>query len=222
MSGVLGVISNAGIQFGVAAAGIAGGGLENILVRPHRQISPLNGPVIIPDCVIEETGRDDLQITEHPVEQGSVISDHAYKRPYEVTLRWSWTNSGKLASIIKSAIGSGTLPTFSQAFGENDVSDIYRTLVALQETREVFALTTGKRIYINMLLASLSMTTNNTSEYSLMIVAVCRQVIMVQTQVTAANPGTNSVVQSGNQQPTQVSPGQNAVLDAKFQTLGFA
>lgn len=221
MSGAL----NVGIQVGVAAAGILGGGIESILIRPYRRITPGDGSaIIIPDCVIEETGRDDLQITEHPVEQGSVISDHAYKRPNEVTLRWAWTNSGKLASTIKTALGTlGSpagfqLPTFSQAFGEGNVSEVYQSLVGLQNTRTPFTLMTGKRQYIDMLLASLSVTTNNTSEYSLMVVAVCRQVIIVSTEVqtAASNAGNNSTVQSGDQQPVACSPAQNNLLNAKL------
>jgi hypothetical protein len=37
--------------------------------------------VIIPDVVVSEKHSDTLEITEHPVETGAAISDHAYKRP---------------------------------------------------------------------------------------------------------------------------------------------
>jgi soluble lytic murein transglycosylase-like protein len=42
--------------------------------------------MIIPDVVVSEKHSDTLEITEHPVETGAAISDHAYKRPSEVVM----------------------------------------------------------------------------------------------------------------------------------------
>jgi hypothetical protein len=39
------------------------------------------------DVTIEEQHSDELNITEHPVETGSPISDHAYMTPPEVTIK---------------------------------------------------------------------------------------------------------------------------------------
>jgi hypothetical protein len=36
--------------------------------------------------VVSEKHSDTLEITEHPVETGAAISDHAYKRPSEVVM----------------------------------------------------------------------------------------------------------------------------------------
>lgn len=144
-----------------------------LLLRTQRFIS---GPFgfILPDCVVEETGRDDLQITEHPVEVGSVIADHAYKKPFEVTLRWSWSNSG---------------------YYETRVQDVYQQLLALQgPPPSLISVTTGKSRYDNMLVVSLSVTTNNTSEYSLQAVMVCRQVIIVSTQAAQIAPASSQAV----------------------------
>jgi len=141
--------------------------LQNILIRPYRGIMPkTGGAMIAPDCSIEEVSRDDLQITEHPVEEGSVINDHAFRRPAEVTLRWAWTNAGKFD------------------LGESFSKQMYASLRKLQGPPAMgFDLYTGKRTYKNMLIASLGVTTNNTSEYSLMVVAVCREIIVAKTQV---------------------------------------
>jgi hypothetical protein len=158
-----------------------------VLFRVPRLIIG-GGGVIIPDCVVEETGRSDLMITEHPVEIGSVISDHAYSKPNEVTLRWSWTNSG---------------------VGEGFVQAIFAQLKALQVARIPFTLYTGKFVYTNMLFASLGETTNVASENSLAIVAVCREVIIVSTQSVTEAPQSAQAIPSsttGTSSAGSVSP----------------
>lgn len=176
----------------------ATGALQAVFVRYPRFIAGSLG-MIIPDAAVEEVGRDDLQITEHPVEGGvvngvaiGVISDHAFKKPREVTLRWSWTESGR---------GEG----FSQL--------MYDALLRLQASRTPFSLYTGKSSYRNMMIASLSATTNAASEYSLVSVMVCREVIIVSTQTVAlpsqaaqSDPKNTSSVQSrGSVAPVPVS-----------------
>src|SRR5260363_275132 len=56
--------------------------LQSVLIRARRCIGE-----IVPNVVIEEVHQDALTITEHPVEQGAAIADHAYVRPAEVVMR---------------------------------------------------------------------------------------------------------------------------------------
>lgn len=55
---------------------------EPATLRPHRSI----GGVTF-DVVVEEQHEDTLEITEHPVEHGANISDHAFMKPASVTIR---------------------------------------------------------------------------------------------------------------------------------------
>lgn len=63
-------------------------GLQSILIKPARTIGP-----IIAQVTIQEVHQDTLEITDHPVEMGAVISDHAFKRPAELTITCAWSNS---------------------------------------------------------------------------------------------------------------------------------
>lgn len=72
---------------GFVAAG-AQLGLQSIVIRPARKIGPLSAQV-----TISESHSDELEITQHPVEQGAAISDHAFKRPAELTIVCAWSNS---------------------------------------------------------------------------------------------------------------------------------
>ena len=169
----------------VAVAANAVGGFASNLLGPVsiRQGRSIGG--LIPDVVIEESHRDELTITEHPVEQGAAISDHAFKQPAEVTARYGWSNS---AATLAGGI-AGVLGVTDAA--APDVSEVYQTLLALQESREPFDLITGKRVYADMLIRSLQLHTDATSENALMVTVTMRQVIIVQTRTTNLKPAAN-------------------------------
>lgn len=158
---------------------------EPVMVRPRRSIGGL-----YPNVVVEESHEDSLEITEHPVEQGAAINDHAFKKPEAVTIQGGVTDS-------------------SQSGGEKPSQEFYDKLLELQKKREPFDIVTGKRLHKNMLLESLTVVTGIDTENSLLFTAQCREVILVKTQVAAvpprrnhANPGkTGGVEDKGQKQP---------------------
>ena len=148
---------------------------------------------------ISEQERDELTITEHPVEQGAPINDHAYKRPSEVTIKAGWS------AAVAGDLGDG--------------NGMYGTLLSWQAALHPFDLVTGKRTYSNMLIQNLVVTTDNHSEWALMADITCRQVIIVKTKATKAainnNPGAQADPKSnatpdnkGEQQATSVGSGK--------------
>lgn len=127
------------------------------------------------DVTIEEKHKDELQITEHPVETGTPISDHAYKEPPELTMKVGWSESaGKLNGIVGNTILSETTGLVA----------VYETLQALQDNHVRLIVSTGKRLYTNMLIKSLSCTTDMQSENSLMIDITFKKVVITQTRDT--------------------------------------
>lgn len=153
-----------------------------ITIDPKRSIGS-----IVAHVTIEEVGNDELQITEHPVELGANITDHAFKKPAELIVRCGWSNAS-LAGVIAGVKGLITALQGGDAFGSDYVSGVYNQLLALQESRIPFDVTTGKRLYTNMLMRSLGVTTDEHSEYTLMVTAVFKQVLIVQTQATTLPP----------------------------------
>lgn len=192
-----------GTVAGVAAN--AAGGLFNALFMTRRSIGG-----IIPDVTIEEHHTDTLTITDHPVEQGAMITDHAFKNPAEVTMYVAWSN----ASLLLSSIVSGSL------FGGklDDVNDLYGRLLELQESRVPFDLVTGKRTYNNMLIKQISNTTDADSENALFLSIHMRQIIIVETAAVLLAPtsdqeapeDTGPVENGGTQQPIE-STNQSAL-----------
>lgn len=96
--------------------------------KPARKIGS-----IVANVTIDERHEDRLVITQHPVEQGAQISDHAYKMPASVVLRVAWSNSvppppaggGGLLSGV-----AGVLTSFVQGAVGNAVSRVTDRLIA--------------------------------------------------------------------------------------------
>lgn len=212
-------------------------GLGSIRLRPRRGFYPVNGgdvgPMqpLIAHATLEELHRDDLEITEHPVELGAPIADHAFKRPAEVIIRCGWSDSppgspglvgaalgvaGVVAPVVGAAIGGLKTVTVAQSLlsgnAPKQARAIYAQLLELQNARIPFDVYTGKRVYKNMLFKTLGATTDAAHENSLLVTAVCRQVILVSTStvkvpVNASAQGmpekTSPIVNAG---PKQLKP----------------
>lgn len=158
---------------------------------------------IYADVTVEESHRDEVIITQHPVEGGGVITDHAFKRPAELEIRCGFSNSS--AGYV------------------GYVQEQYRALLALQLARQPFTVYTGKRRYRNMIIRGIAVATDGHSENILMATVALQEIIIVSTQTTGgqqtsntASPGSNgdqanpastgSVTNGGSVSTTDVGP----------------
>ncbi|MEM5419635.1 phage baseplate protein [Paraburkholderia ferrariae] len=164
------------LQTGIGLAASVGGELVNAFFSPKRSINSAMGSFSL-YVTLEERHHDELVITDHPVEQGAAISDHAYKKPSELTMTIGWSNSN-LSSIASFQFGNYSRST-------------YQDLLDLQKSRTPFDVSTGKRKYSNMLIQSLDTTTDAKTENSLIVTLHCREVIIVQTTTTQLQPSEN-------------------------------
>lgn len=150
-------------------------GITILAAAAARLLSPIlfmqrNIGGFIADVTISENHTDELTATEHPVEHGAPITDHAFKRPASVVITVGYSNSSLRA------LGN---PFYVQL--------VYNQMLALQATLEPFSITTGKRVYDNMLMPRLSMETDEKTENALILVAECREVLIAYTQTVTAN-----------------------------------
>jgi hypothetical protein len=154
------------------------GGLGTLVATAQQLstvlIQPRNIGGFVADVTIEEQHVDRMRITEHPVEQGAAITDHAYKMPAQVTIRAGWSNSSP------AALGN---PSY--------ISTIYSSFLALQAARELFDIVTGKRSYTNMLIETLIETTDKEHENAMMLVIECKEVIIATTQTVSVGASSN-------------------------------
>lgn len=160
-------------------------GLQSIQVRPKRSIGPF-----VAQVVFEEVHTDELVITDHPVELGAMVSDHAFMLPAEVVIKCGWSNSASVTGLL-AGLSNAVQQTVSGAAAlfrgssESQVRQVYQNLQQLQSSRIPFEIQTGKRLYRNMLIKSLRVTTDKENENALAVTAVCREVMLVAVSVVA-------------------------------------
>lgn len=150
---------------------------------PYVTFTPLRSiGAFTAQMTIEEVSTDDLEITDHPVQEGAAISDHCFVRPPELTIQASFA------------------PDFS-----TDLNEIYTNLLALQASREPFSVTTGKRSYKNMLMQSLTVDTDKTTENVLSVRVRLREIRLVQLESTTTpksrqkKPGSTGAIDKAGQ-----------------------
>lgn len=162
--------------------------LIGIFSNTTRAIGP-----IIPGIVIEEDHEDTLTITDHPVEQGASITDHAFKNPAQLTINCLWSNT------------QASLLDLSESYSQT----IYQQLLSLQSGRTLITIVTGKRLYPNMLIESISTQTTKNSAYSLPVQLQCREIILVATS-SATLPPADQHIDPQQTAPT-INSGQQAL-----------
>lgn len=155
-----------------------------LIAGQSRSLRSLGG--IVAQLVNDENHVDELQVTSHPVEQGAAITDHAFKMPAQLTLRYSWSQSPSPQPGLK-----GLIPNVIPQAPPQDIHDIYNKLLTLQINRELLTVYTGKRAYRNMLIVRLEVDTDANSEYTLPSTVTLQEVLLVSTQ-TASTPGVGS------------------------------
>lgn len=168
------------------------GTIVQALFRPKRSVGGISAMV-----TIEESHHDEMAVTEHPVEIGANISDHAFLLPSEVRIVAGWSKSpnftvagiDSLQSGVQNAVAAATNSAIYDAFvgpgGSLDYTQtIYQKFRELMASRQPFDIYTGKRVYQNMLIRSIGTTTTGETENAILIDMVCRQVLLVKTKST--------------------------------------
>jgi len=150
-----------------------------VAFRPKRKIGSFEATI-----TLDETAQDDLEITQHPVQDGAVITDHAYKKPVTLTIK---------AQYSPLLIG---VP----------VDEMYRRLLKLQNDKIPMDVVTGKRLYKNMLIKSVAETTDKATSQILNVTASLQEIITVSVVVVTV-PATSS------DRSKQANPGQTGATE---------
>lgn len=167
----------------------------------------------------EET-TDEVVVTQHPVEYGSPITDHAYSKPTVFTISAGFQGAG-ITNLIQSAINTVTEITENGIFGEKDslLQKQYKTILKLFKDKKTLQIVTRKRVYKNMLPTKLMVTTNKDNELVLNYTLTCQEVIMAQanTSIIALDkvdvPEIADAVNTGSQSLIEAGPEYSAAAD---------
>jgi hypothetical protein len=170
-----------------------------VVISPIRGLFgsaiPGSSGQIVADATIEEHHEDRTDITNHPVEGTNgtaVVTDNAVDLPAEVTLTYGWsagspqnstTGSVTLTSEITEGGTGGDSISGSLSCNPNFLAALYSELLTLKSSHIPFTIYTGKRIYTNMLISTISETTDKETENCLLVRITCREIIVVKTTI---------------------------------------
>ncbi|MCR6026757.1 hypothetical protein HLI26_07145 [Salmonella enterica subsp. enterica] len=191
--------------------------LSTLFQQQSRKIG-----IMVPSVVVSEKHSDTLEITEHPVEKptssgAGFVADHAYRRPSEVVMEVGFAGGGSLLDLLDTSsigISLGMSP-----------KEVYASFLEMQRNRELLDVITGKRQYSNMLLRTIEVTTDKTTENVLSAVLTLRELILTSTHAVkvsdksdmAQGVSTSATQNSGVKSPVPVNEsilysGKNAAL----------
>ncbi|MDQ7094217.1 fibronectin type III domain-containing protein [Desulfosporosinus sp. PR] len=130
------------------------------------------------DAVLQTNYTRSLTITDHPVETGAAITDHAYVNPVELVMQ-----------IGMSDVATSIVPgQFSQ--GSSRSLTAFQVLTKLQEQRIPMNVMTHLGLFKNMLISEIAVPDDYTTLYGLKATVTLREVFVasVKTVKVSANP----------------------------------
>jgi hypothetical protein len=156
------------------------------VVKSTRRIGTFAATV-----TMDESAVDEIEITKHPVQRGATIADHAFVKPATLTIKVAFDSA------------------------ERPVEETYRLLREAQAAREPFEVVTGKRMYKDMLMQSIAVTTDKTTESVLSCTIKLEQVLLTDVVVTNVPPRArqktpSKTAETQKSSAKQVQPGTTA------------
>ena len=134
-----------------------------------------------------------LRITEHPVQTGASISDHAYLEPRELTIELAMSDTA-------SSVVSGQF-----SWGWSRSVKAYQVLQELQAQRVPMQVLTRLGLYKNMLITALSVPDDYKTLYGLRASVTMKEVLVATTKTVkiSARPQTTNSTNRGQPEPAE-------------------
>jgi hypothetical protein len=150
------------------------------------------------DAVLREEHVSTLRITEHPVQTGANISDHAYQMPAHLVLEIGMSD----------AMSSLSQGQYSGGAGGKSVT-AYQKLLELQAARVPLKVVTRLNVYKNMIIEQISSPVDARTTYGMRARVTLKQIILatvMETTAVSAAPNTTDATNSGSVQPATPAP----------------
>ena len=154
------------------------------------------------DAVFKTDHSANMMVTEHPVQTGAPIADHAYLEPEEISCEIGMTDAN----------------------GDGMSVQMYQQLRELMSRREPFTLVTRLNSYPNMLITALSVPDDYTTMFALKAGIVFKQIRVVQVatiqvQQTVSASKAETVSPSSGSQSNSGKPASNSSSEGKRKSV---
>ena len=168
---------------------------------------------LVLDASVSETHSQEIEVTDHPVEQGANITDHRRRKPFVLTMEGIITNTPlPVESAAKSTqTYDGKSWTSRASAVPGRAEDAYATLQALCDSSKLLTITTALKVYPNMTLTSLSVPRDASTGQSLRFHATLREIRIVKNvtaNIQAKTPRAKPAVDLHKKPAPPASPAQ--------------
>lgn len=143
------------------------------------------------DAFLRSTHTSRLTITEHPVQTGAALTDHAFLQPKELTME-----------IGMSDVATGLVPGQFTGGWSRSVQ-AFKVLQELQALRVPLQVHTRLGLYQNMLIEEISAPDDFTTLYGLRCTVTLREIIVAQVRTVkiSAKPAVTNQANRGKLEP---------------------
>jgi hypothetical protein len=188
-----------------STAGIADAPQKVVL---ERRTSPQSTTTLIAfDATVRLTHGSTVEVTDHPVEDGSTVTDHSRRLPKRLSLDVMVSND---PMIILAAVNAQ--PSVAGGDPRTRAQDALAELERIQAEGELLTIRTFLRDYENMILEDISSTRNAATGAVLRATLALRELITASTEVTEPPDPVDSEKgprQNIGRQNTTAAPAEN-------------
>jgi hypothetical protein len=176
------------------------------------------------DAALREVHSGEVEVTEHPVEQGSNITDHTRPKPDRLTIDAIVTQRTRVVEAFGVSFVSSSLEDSRQgAAGYAETA--YAKLVELKDKGSPITVVTQIRTYDDMILTSLSVPRDSKTGDALLFTASFQRVILVKNKLTrkvvSRDPKVQPKNKTGKQAPkTDTSASKKSILKTLDNSTG--
>lgn len=154
------------------------------------KVTPTQIDTITCDVTTSEVHQGEVEVTDHPVEEGANVTDHARTKPAMFTVEGIVTNTplnSTQSRRIVEAFGQQletTSPEDALRDSPGYAEEAYAKLEALRRTPKLITVITQLRTYTNMLMTSLSVPRDPRTGDALRFSATFRELVIVKNKTT--------------------------------------
>lgn len=136
------------------------------------------------DASVSEQHTGAVEVTDHPVETGGAISDHARPLPETVTIEGLISNTPmpEAGAATQERTWAGVNYRSSSEMAPTNASEGYAALLKLKDAGELITVVTALRTYENMVLTSLTVPRDARTGNGLRFAASLKQVRVANSQ----------------------------------------
>lgn len=125
--------------------------MSSLLDIPYQVVISAEDSQIAFDATVSERHRHELKVTEHPVEEGASVSDHAQLEPDVLDIQGIISNTPILLNVE-----DNIQPSIPGGNPDNRAQDAYNEFLRLQQTAALLEVATEIRDYSDMMITSIS------------------------------------------------------------------